>query len=60
MLPPNIKTVEKDEEKKITYVIWSYRKLPEYEVQETIVSCWCQKKDRPQPGQTIVIPTIFH
>jgi len=62
MLPPNIKTVRKDTKLKITYVIWSYRKLTEFEINATIAGCWRQKKkkDRPQPGQTIIIPTIFH
>jgi hypothetical protein len=62
MLPPDVKTVVKDEKQKITYVIWSYRRLTDYEIKATIAGCWRtkRKKDRPQPGQTIVIPTIFH
>jgi hypothetical protein len=61
MLPPDVKTVVKDEKQKITYVIWSYRKLTDFEINAAIASCWQQKKkDRPKPGQTIVIPTLFH
>ncbi|MDX6559123.1 MAG: hypothetical protein QOF72_2172 [Blastocatellia bacterium] len=62
MLPPNVKTLVKDEKRKITYEIWSYRKLTDYEINATIAGCWRakRKKDRPHPGQTIVIRTIFH
>jgi hypothetical protein len=62
MLPPDVKTVVKDEKQKITYVIWSYRKLTDYEINATIAGCWRKKRkrDQPQPGQTIIIPTIFH
>jgi hypothetical protein len=63
MLPPNVKTVVKDEKLKITYVIWAYRKVTDFEASDSIASLHrtlAKKKQKLQPGQTYIIQTIYH
>jgi len=63
VLPPNIKTVWKDEKLKITYVIMAYRKVTDFEAQNAIASLHrtlAKKREKLQPGQTYIIQTIYH
>ena len=63
MLPPNIKTVVKNEKLKITYVIMAYRKVTEFEANDAIASLHrtlAKKKEKLQPGQTYILQTIYH
>jgi hypothetical protein len=63
MLPPDIKTVVKDEKRKITYVIWAYRKVTDFEANDAIAGLHRQlAKDRQrlESGKTYQIVTIYH
>jgi hypothetical protein len=63
MLPPNIKTVVKDEKLRITYVIMAYRKVTDFEARDAIASLHrslAKSRDKLQPGKTYIIQTIYH
>ena len=63
MLPPDVKTVFKDEKLQITYEIWAYRKVTEFEVQAQIglfLRQMAKKKKKLKPGKTYGIVTSYH
>ena len=63
MLPPDVKTVVKDEKRKITYVIWAYRKVTDFERDEAIASLHqtlAKNREQLQSNRTYHIRTIYH
>ncbi len=63
MLPPNIKTIVKDEKRKITYVIWAYRKVTDFEAKDAIAGLHrilAKAKRKLESGKTYEILTIYH
>jgi len=63
MDPPDIKTVFRDEERKITFEIWAYRKVTEAEALAQIslfLGEMKRKKQQVKSGETYGILTSYH